>query len=102
MKSVAVGLAVKLPVGERVNQLLPVQLCSDIEAVALVLLAAVTASVCESGTDPPATAVNVRLKGLNVSGPADATLRVTPTVWVPEDVTMEMVPLQVVPAAIPV
>ena len=49
----------------------------------------------------PATAVNVKLSGLNVSGPADDTLKVTLTVWVPEAAAMEIVPVQVVPAAIP-
>ncbi|MGP8243523.1 MAG: hypothetical protein ACLQVN_03280 [Bryobacteraceae bacterium] len=104
MKYVFVWLAVKLPVGERVSQLLPVQVCSDTEAVALVLVCAVTVRVCVAGTDPLAAAVNVKLEGLRVSGPvesADVTLSVTPTVWVPEDVTMEMVPVQVVPATIP-
>ncbi|MGP8243522.1 MAG: hypothetical protein ACLQVN_03275 [Bryobacteraceae bacterium] len=102
MKFVAVGLAVKLPVGERVSQLLPVQVCSDTEAVALVLVCAVTVRVWEAGMDPPAAAVNVRLEALSVSADeAAVTLSVTFTLWVAEDVTMEIVPLQMLPAASP-
>src|SRR5438067_991792 len=59
VKLVLVGLAVKLPVGERISQLLPVQLCSETAAVALVMLCAVTPSVCEAGVAPPAIALNV-------------------------------------------
>ena len=78
-KFVFVGLAVKLPVGERVSQLLLVQLCSDTWAVALVFVCAVTVSVCEAGAAPPATALNVKAEGLNVRPPAAAavTSRVT-------------------------
>ena len=53
VKFVFVGLAVKLPVGERISQLLLVQLCSETCAVALVLVCAVTVSVCEAGVAPP-------------------------------------------------
>ena len=77
-----VGLAVKLPVGERVSQLLLVQFCSDTWAVALVFVCAVTVSVCEAGAAPPATALNVKAEGLNVRTVAAAavTSRVTPKV----------------------
>ena len=104
MKVVFVWLAVKPPVGERVSQLSVVQLCSDTWAVALVLLCAVTVKVCEAGVAPPATALNVKLEALNVSGPdvvKPVTLRVTVAVCVTEAVTMEIVPLHWVPAAIP-
>ena len=53
MKLVLVEVAVKLPVGESVNQLLLVQLCSETAAVALTLVCAVTPSVCEAGAAPP-------------------------------------------------
>ena len=104
VKVVFVWLAVKPPVGERVSQLSVVQLCSDTWAVALVLLCAVTVKVCEAGVAPPATALNVKLEALNVSGPdvvKPVTLRVTVAVCVTEAVTMEIVPLHWVPAAIP-
>jgi len=83
------------------SQVLPAQLPGDTKGVVLVLLCAVTVRVWVAGAAAPATALNVRDKGLNVSGPADATLRVTPTVWVPDDVAMLIVPVHVVPAAIP-
>src|SRR5258708_6158222 len=78
VKVVPVELAVKLPKGERVNQLLLVQLCVEPWAVALVLVCAVTVSVCDGGAAAPATAVNVREERLNVRDPAVAavTLRV--------------------------
>ncbi|MGP8243521.1 MAG: hypothetical protein ACLQVN_03270 [Bryobacteraceae bacterium] len=104
VKAVPVWLAVKLPVGEMASQVLPVQPCSDTEAVAAVLLCAVTVRVCATGAAAPATAVNVKAEALNVSGDSDVkvvTLRVTVTVWVPEDVAMEIVPVHAVPAAIP-
>jgi hypothetical protein len=102
-KFVFVGLAVKLPVGERVSQLLLVQLCSDTWAVALVFVCAVTVSVCEAGAAPPATALNVKAEGLNVRTAAvePVTLRVTVAVCVTEAAVMEIVPLHVVPAVIP-
>ena len=62
-----VELAVKLPVGESVSQLLPVQLCSETAAVALTLVCAVTPSVCEAGAAAPAIALNVKLAELKVS-----------------------------------
>jgi len=64
---VLVELAVKLPVGESVSQLLPVQLCSETAAVALTLVCAVTPSVCEAGAAAPAIALNVKLAELKVS-----------------------------------
>ena len=103
VKVVLVRLAVKLPSGERASQVLVVQLCSDTWAVALVLLCAVTVSVCEAGVAPPTAALNVKLEALSVSGPdvAAVTFRVTVAVCVAEAVTMETVPLHWVPAAIP-
>jgi len=62
-----VELAVKLPVGESVSQLLPVQLCSETAAVALTLVCAVTPSVCEAGAAAPAIALNVKLAELKES-----------------------------------
>jgi len=52
----------------------------------------------------PATAVNATLEALSESGPVEevVTLRTTLTFWLPEDVTREIVPEQVVAAAIPV
>ena len=101
VKFVPDGLAVKLPGDERVSQLLLVQLCSETWAVALVLADAVTVSVCVDGADPPATAVNGKAVGLNVRVAAAVTLRVTLAVWILEPAVMEIVPVQVVPAAIP-
>ena len=66
MKFVFVGLAVKLPVGERASQLILPQLCSDTWAVALVSYDAITVSVCEAGAAPSATALNVKAEGRNV------------------------------------
>ena len=102
MKFVFAGLAVKLPVGDRVSQLLLVQLCSDAWAVALVLVCAVTVSVCGAGAAPPATVKNGKSETLNVScaEAADVTFRVTGTICTPEAAMMEIVPLHV-PAAIP-
>ena len=103
MKFVFAGLAVKLPVGERVSQLLLVQLCSDTWAVALVLVCAVTVSVCENGAAPPAAALNAKAEGLNVR-PAvvkPVTFSVTVAVCVTEAAVMEIVPLHVVPAVMP-
>jgi hypothetical protein len=98
-----VGLAVKLPVGERVSQLLPVQLCSDTCAVALVVVCDVTVSVCEAGFPPPATALNVNEDGLSERPVAVGlvTFSVTLAVCVPEATVIEIVPLHVVPAANP-
>jgi hypothetical protein len=94
---------VKLPVGDKVSQVLPVQLCSDDDAVALVLLCAVTVSICEAGAVPPATPLKVRDAGLSISVPVEATVtfRVTVAVCVPADVVREIVPEHTVPAAIP-
>src|SRR5204863_6821504 len=69
VKTVPDGAAVKLPVGERVSQLLLVQLCSATWAVALVLADAVTVRVCDAGAEPPATALNVKAEELSVSAP---------------------------------
>src|SRR5205085_5481700 len=68
-----------------------------------ILAVAVTASVCEAGAVPPATALNGKVEALNVRTPAvtPVTLRVTLAVWVTEPAVMDMVPLHVVPAAIP-
>jgi hypothetical protein len=56
--------AVKLPVGDMLSQVLPVQLCSETWAVAAVFVDAVTVRVCEGGADPPATALNVKASWL--------------------------------------
>jgi len=103
VKFVLVGLAVKLPVGERISQLLLVQLCSDTCAVALVLLCAVTPNVCEAGVAPAAIALNVNADELNVSTPVAIfdTFKVTGTVCVPAATVIEIVPLHVVPAVSP-
>ena len=69
------GLAVKLPVCERVSQVLVLQVCSFASAVALILAWAVTESVCEAGAVPPETAVNVKAVELRVR--AGVTVRVT-------------------------
>ena len=66
-------MAVKLPVGESVNQLLVVQLCSVTAAVALTLACAVTPRVCDAGAAAPAIALNVKFALLKESaGPAAA------------------------------
>jgi hypothetical protein len=72
-------VALKLPVGERVSQVVLVQLCSEAGwAVALVLVWAVTVRVCEAGAAPPATAVKVKAVQLKFRGvPAAVTVRVT-------------------------
>jgi hypothetical protein len=103
VKLVLVGLAVKLPVGERISQLLPVQLCSETAAVALVVICAVTPSACEAGVAPPAIALNVKEDELKVSTPVDMvdTFKVTGTVCVPAATAIEIVPLHVVPAVSP-
>ena len=95
--------AVKLPVGERDNQMTVVQVCSDTWAVALVLVCAVTVSVCEAGAAPPATALKVNAEELKVRPDAVGaiTFRVTVADCVPLAVVMEIVPVQVVPAVNP-
>ena len=95
--------AVKLPVGERASQLRVVQLCSDTWAVALVLVWAVTVSVCEGGAAPPATVLKVSAEELKVRTDVAAavTFRVTVADWVPVAVIMEIVPAHVVPAVSP-
>src|SRR5882724_13577923 len=91
VKLVPEGPAVKAPVGERLSQLLLVQVCSVACAVALVLPGAVTVSVCEAGADPPAIALNEKFGALNVSPvdpvepePEDAMFRVTGAVRTPD------------------
>jgi hypothetical protein len=59
---------VMLPVGDSVNQVLPAQLCSEVAAVALVLLCADAVKVCDAGAVPPATPLKVSAEALNVSG----------------------------------
>ena len=80
-----VVLAVKLPVGDRLSHVLPVQVCSEAWAVAEILAVALTVSVCEAGAAPPATALNVKACWLNVRLAADppVTSRVTLKVSVP-------------------
>jgi hypothetical protein len=96
-------LAVKTPVGERVNQVIFVQLCSEAWAVAVVLACAVTVSVCET-EGPPGAALKTNIDGLRVRAPAakPVTFNVTLAVCVEEPAIMEIVPLHVVPAEIPV
>jgi hypothetical protein len=53
------GPATNAPVGERVSQLLFVQVCIETWAVALVLLGAVTVSICDAGGAAPAIALKV-------------------------------------------
>lgn len=95
--------AVKLPVGERDNQLTVVQVPSDTLAVALVLVCAVTVSVWEAGAAPPAAALKVSADELNVRPDTvgAVTFRVTVAVCAPPAVVMEIVPVQVVPAVNP-
>jgi hypothetical protein len=94
---------VKLPVGDRVNQLLLAQLCSEVAAVPLVLLCAVTVKVWEAGAVPPARPLKVKAEELSVRAPAAAvvTFRVTVAACVPADVVKEIVPEHTVPAAMP-
>jgi hypothetical protein len=66
VKGVLAALAVKLPVGDMLSQLLPVHVVSTTVAVAVVLLDAVTPSDCVAGAVPPATALNVNAGELNV------------------------------------
>ena len=69
-----------------------VQVCSDTWAVALVLVWAVTVSVCEAGAAPPATALKVSAEELRVRPDAVGaiTVRVTVADWVPVAVFMEI------------
>jgi hypothetical protein len=53
-------LAVKTPVGESVNQLRFVQVCSEAWAVALVLVCAVTVRACAAGA-PPGWALKINV-----------------------------------------
>jgi hypothetical protein len=102
VKFVFVALAVKVPVGDIASQALLVQLCSDIWAFALVLVGAVTVSVCPDGGNAPATALNVIAVVLNVSvAAADVTFRVTVAVCVTAAAVIEIVPVHVVPAVSP-
>jgi hypothetical protein len=100
---VLVALAVKVPVGESVSQALPVQLCSVACAVALVLVCAVTPSVCAATNAPPETALNVKVVELNVSTAGVAvTFSVTCAVCVVVPAVIVIVPVHVVPAVRPV
>jgi hypothetical protein len=102
VKVVPVALAVKVPVGDIASHALLLQLCSDIWAVALVLVCDVTVRVCDAGADAPATALNVIAVVLNVSDDADdVTFSVTVAVCVTAAAVMEIVPVHVVPAASP-
>jgi hypothetical protein len=96
-------LAMKLPVGERVSQVLLQEAPGDAWAVALVLVWAVTVRVCEAGATPPATALNVRLEELKVRPEAvgAVTFRVTVADCVAVPAVMEIVPVHVVPAVSP-
>jgi hypothetical protein len=95
--------AVKIPDGERDSQVTVVQVCSDTCAVALVLVWADTASVCDAGLLPPTVALNVKAEELKVKPDTvgAVTLRVTVADCVPEAVIMEIVPVHVVPAVRP-
>jgi hypothetical protein len=100
---VPIELAVKPPAGDRINHVLPVQLCSLDWAVTAVAVGAVTVKDCEGGAKPPTVAVKLNAEMFRVRADVAAafTFRVTFTDCAPEDVWNEMVPLQVVPAAIP-
>ena len=103
MNVVLVALAVKAPVGESVSHVLPVQVCSVACAVALVLVCAVTPSVCAATAAPPETALNVKAVELNVSAACVAvTLSVTVAVCVVAPAVIVIVPVHVVPAVNPV
>jgi hypothetical protein len=95
--------AVKLPDGEMDSQVLAVQVCSDVWALALVVVWAVTVRVCEDGVTPPATAENVRVEELKVRPEAvgAVTFRVTVAVCVAPPAVMEIEPVHVVPAVSP-
>ncbi len=89
--------------GERVSQLLDAQLCSDVWAVALEAAGDVAVNCCAAGAVAPATALKINAEELSVRADAvAATLKVTLTVWVLPPAVKEMVPLHMVPAAIPV
>jgi len=97
-----VEVAVKAPAGDIISHVLVVQLCSDVDAVAAVVLGAETVNVCEDGGGPSAVAAKTSADVLRVRlDPLAVTWRVTFAVCVPEDVVKEIVPLQVVPAVIP-
>ena len=101
VKFVFAVLAVKLPVGDIASHAVLVQVCSDIWAVALVLVCDVTVRVCDAGGDAPTTPLNVIAVVLNVSDDADVTFSVTVAVCVIEAAVMEIVPVHVVPTASP-
>ena len=103
VKLVFEALAVKLPVGEMVSQVVLVQLCSEVWAIALVLVWAVTVRVCGTGATPPATALNVRAEELKVRPEVfgAVTFRVTVADWVLVPTVMEIVPVHVVFAVSP-
>jgi hypothetical protein len=101
VKVVPVAVAVKVPVGDIASHVLLLQLCSDIWAVALVLVCDVTVRVCDAGGDAPTTPLNVIAVVLNVSDDADVTFSVTVAVCVIEAAVMEIVPVHVVPTASP-
>jgi hypothetical protein len=95
---------VKAPFGERINQLKLAQLCSVSWAVALVSKYAVTASVCEAGVAPPATALNVSEEGLTVTTEVGTLIMVsvTRTVCVTEFELIVIRPVHTVPTVNPV
>jgi hypothetical protein len=97
-------LAMKLPVGERVSQVLLQEVPGDTWVVALILVWAVTVRVCEAGATPPETPMNVRVEGLKVRPDAvgAVTFRVTVADCATTPPTLrEIVPVHVVPAVSP-
>jgi hypothetical protein len=93
----------KLPDGLRFSHVLPVHVCSVACTVALVVVGEVIVSVFVAGATAPATAVKLKdatFAESFVVAP-DTTVMATVTVRTPEAATVEIVPLQVVFAAIP-
>jgi hypothetical protein len=96
-------LAVKLPDGLRLSHVVLVHVCSVACTVALVVVGAVIVSVRVAGGTAPATALKLRETtfGESCVVAPGTTVMTTFTVRTPEAATVEMVPLHVVPAAIP-
>jgi hypothetical protein len=96
---------VKLPVGENFSQAIVLHVFSDAWTTTLVYVPSEIDSVMAAGAAPPWAAVNVKLDALTVKPcgcTGAATVSVTFAVWVVEPEVTVIVPLQVVPAAMPV
>jgi hypothetical protein len=103
VKRLGDGLAMKLPEGVRVSQVVSVQLCCETWIDALVADAAVTETVKLAGAGAPAPALKARTEALTASSVdvIPVTFRVTPAFCVTEPAVITIFPVHTVPAVMP-